>query len=110
MALETAVDLAAFFDSDAFAVAATYTPAGGGAPQSVDVIFDATAPKESAGDGELAVVKRRRLLVRRAQCDTAPAKGSTWLVAGVSYRARAVEAWREDPTNQVDDVTLELTA
>lgn len=110
MPVESAADLAAFFaDWDS----ATYVPAGGGAAETIACQFDAIAPLEQSAAGEAggqATVKRRRLLARRAAFAVAPAVGAGFTVGGVAHRARHVAGWRDDPTNQIVDITLELVA
>jgi len=110
MAVEDAADLATFFDTNEFAASATYTPPGGGAAQMIDVIFDQVAPKERGPDGELVVVKRRSLRVLKSVFTTAPVVNGTFVIAGVTYRVRAIEDDPDDPTGQIYDITLAVTS
>lgn len=85
MAVETAADLAAFFDTDEFAVAATYYPAGG-AGVAVSVIHDAPYNTfDVAAEAGIARVARR-VLLRAGELACDPAPGDVILLAGANRR------------------------
>ena len=96
MAVESAADLAAFFDTAEFAVTATWQTAGGSA--DLPVIFDA----EHLALASLAEVALStaspQLLCRAADLPAGAAAGDTVTVAGASYVARDI---RPDGTGVV---------
>lgn len=110
MAVEDADDLATFFDTDEFAASAIYTPPGGGAAHTIDVIFDQVAPQERGPDGEIVIVKRRSLRVLKSAFTTVPAVNGTFLVGGITYRVRAIEDDPDDPTGQIYNIILAVTS
>lgn len=107
MAVESAADLAALFSTDDFAVAATYTPPGGGTAQSVNVILDQGARLERGGE-EQKVIRRRELRALKSAFTTAPARGGTFVVGGTSFTVRAVEDDPDDPAGVIHLVKLAL--
>lgn len=82
MAVETAEDLATFFDTDDFAVAAVITP-NGGAAVTVSILLD--EPQEIHGLGIAGIAQaNRRVMVRKSEIDD-PTNG-TIAISGVTYR------------------------
>jgi hypothetical protein len=82
MPVEDAETLATFFDEDEFAIAATYTPSGGGAAVACSIIID--APQEVQGLGVAGIVQtNRRVMVRKSEVAN-PADG-TLTIDGTSY-------------------------
>ena len=70
MAVETAADRAAFFESDEFAVAADYRPAHGAPILGVTLVFDQPIePGEIPGLSSI-IGKARRALLRRDEVAT----------------------------------------
>lgn len=95
MAIETAADLAAMFDTDAFAVSASYTPAGGAA---VPVVALLDAPDETLEIGRVGVnAARRRVWVRVAELASA-ARNDAIVIAGEALK---VNAARRDETGRL---------
>ena len=109
MTVESAADLAAFFSSaDGHGESATYTPAGGGAAETVAVIYDRTAPAERGAGGAPIVVKRRVLRAPKTAFAVRPAAGATFAVAGDSLRVKAVADWAEDPLGRIFEIVCEV--
>lgn len=108
MPVETAADLAAFFDADEFAAAAVYTPPGGGAAQTVTGLFDLKAPFAPIGEGANAVIRERRFIVPKSAFAPAPAKNGTLVIDGVPYRVRAVADWEDDPGGTIYALPLHI--
>lgn len=104
MAVETAADLAAFFDTDEFAVAGTYYPQSGpSAP--VTVILDQGEETISLSTGG-TTGRRRIALVRASELPTnAPRDGDTLEVGGEVMLVKKGEA---DESGSV--VTLSLAS
>lgn len=86
MAIETAEDLAAFFDVGAWGVSATYAPASGGS-SSVTVILD--KPVERLEIGALGVSAARRTILVRASEVATPRRGDAVTVGGETLRVGA---------------------
>jgi hypothetical protein len=82
MAVETAADLAVFFNSDEFGLAATYTPPGGGAAIPCIVLRDAQ-DRQASGTLGRPIMRGTMISVRKAEI-AAPAKGGTFVVDGES--------------------------
>lgn len=108
MAAESAADLAAMFSPGDFGAAAVYTPAGGGASESVTVILDKTAPVERLAGDVPAVIRGRRLLAPKSAFATAPAKGAGFVIGGTSYTAGSVADWEDDPSGTIYAIALRL--
>lgn len=90
MAVETATELAVFFDADDFGVAATYTPSGG-SPATVNGIFDNEFFEVEAG-GEIAVaMEQPRFTCRTSDVSTA-AEGDSITINSIAYTVRVVQS------------------
>ena len=88
MAVETATELAIFFDSDYFGVTASYTPSGGSA-SNVNGIFDNEFFE--AGVGEVGVAfQQPRFLCRTSDVSSA-AEGDAITINSVAYTIRVVQ-------------------
>lgn len=74
-------DLTPFFDTDDFAVAATYTPSGGLA-KTVNVIFD------NAALDRLGIVATNPVALCRAEDVSAPTGADTLVVNGTTYKIK----------------------
>ena len=89
MAVETAIELAVFFDVDDFGVAATYNPSGG-SPVTVNGIFDDEFFEADAGGMVGVAIQQPRF-----QCSTASlpnaAEGDTIVINAVNYVIRVVQ-------------------
>ena len=89
MAVETATELAVFFEADDFAVAATYTP-DGGSPVTISGIFDNEFFEADAGGMVSVAIQQPRF-----QCSTSSVSGAeegdALVVNGVSYTIRVVQ-------------------
>ena len=100
MALESASDLANFFDTDAHGTAVTYTPAGGSGT-SINVIFNNEYQLVDEGDvgvsATLPVITCRTSDVPSIQMD------DTFLISSVTYKAKVI---RPDGTG-VTEIQLE---
>lgn len=93
MAVESAGDLAAMFDTADFAIAATYTPSGG-APAAVSILWD--NPTETLDLGALGVAAPRTRALIRASEATGTVKGGTLQVGATVYTIRAVRPLDSD--------------
>lgn len=89
MAVETATELAIFFDADDFGVAASYTPQGGSAV-TINGIFDNETLEVEAG-GEVAVTMRQPQFVCRTSDVSSVAEGDTINISSQNYTIRVVE-------------------
>ena len=90
MAVETATELAVFFDADEFGVAATYTPSGG-STATVNGIFDNEFFEVEAG-GEIAVaMEQPRFTCRTSDVSTA-AEGDSITINSIAYTVRVVQS------------------
>lgn len=81
-------NLATFFSTADFAVTATWTPSGGGAQQTAQVILD--TPDEELIDGR--VLSREYVITYRADQLTGLKGGETVTVSGTAYTVREVTA------------------
>ena len=88
MAVESAADLAVFFDADAFARAAVYI-AKSGVLSNVTVILD--EPVDEAALGARGVSRRRRSVQLRASEIAEPAAGDVVQLDGAEYQVRSAE-------------------
>lgn len=89
MAVETATELAIFFEADDFAVAATYTPVGG-ASSTVNGIFDNEFFEADAG-GFVAVATQQPRFVCKTSDVASAAEGDALIVNAVNYTIRIVQ-------------------
>ena len=87
MAVETADDRALLLAD--FGVAATFTPAGGGASTAVTVIFDNAYEAVDVGGGSTFAVTQPRVTARTSDVATAT-EGATLAIDGVTYTVRVV--------------------
>jgi hypothetical protein len=76
MSVESAADLAVFFNADEFAKAAVYTPPGGGAAVACDILIGEIDSGASLDDGR-PIVGQKTVTVAAAQV-AAPAIGGTF--------------------------------
>jgi hypothetical protein len=88
MAVETATELAIFFDADDFGVTASYTPSGGSA-SNVKGIFDNEFFE--AGVGEVGVAIQQPRFVCRTSDVSAAAEGDAITINSVAYTIRVVQ-------------------
>lgn len=88
MAVETATELAIFFDVDDFGTAATYTPVGGGAV-TVNGIFDNPQASRNATDLLDITIPAPQFVCRTSDVANA-AEGDSLVVNSVSYTVRVV--------------------
>ena len=79
MSVETAADLAGFFDSEEFAEGAVYTPPGGGEGVPCSVIVDRGQGRTNFDAGERTVSSAERSLRVRAS-EVTPRKGGTFAI------------------------------
>jgi hypothetical protein len=89
MAVETATELAVFFEADDFAVTASYTPQGGSSTNVLGIYDQEYLELDSGGSVAFAINQPR------FQCATASvssaAEGDTMVISGVSYRVTVVQ-------------------
>lgn len=87
MAVESADDLASFFDADEFGTPALYRAGGTGSPRQVVGLFDAAY----SAPGLAGLGAEAREIVFRCLASELPAaqQGDTLAVAGVVYRVRS---------------------
>lgn len=88
MAVETATELAIFFDVDDFGSAATYTPVGGQAV-TVNGIFDNPQASRNATDLLDITIPAPQFVCRTSDVANA-AEGDSLVVNSVSYIVRVV--------------------
>ena len=88
MAIESAADRAAFFDTDEFGSAATWTPAGGSAT-TVNGVFDSEYQEVAISQVGVAL-SQPRFVCRTADVSGA-AEGDTLSVGATSYTIRVVQ-------------------
>lgn len=89
MAVETATELAVFFEADDFAVTASYTPAGGSA-SNVNGIFDNEFFEADAGGSVTIAIQQPRFVCRTSDVSGA-ADGDAITISGTDYTIRVVE-------------------
>ncbi len=89
MAVESAADLAIFFDTDDWAVASTWTPSGGSAT-TVNGIFDREFYESDAGGTVPVVSEQPRFTCRKSDMSTVAA-GDTLNVNSTNYSIEVVE-------------------
>ncbi len=90
MAVETASELAVFFETDDFGVAATYTKQGG-SPATVNGIFDNEFFEVETG-GEVAVaMEQPRFACRTSDVSTA-SEGDSITINSIAYTVRVVQS------------------
>lgn len=88
MAVETATELAIFFDVDDFGTAATYTP-DGGAASTVNGIFDDPQASRNATDLLDITIPAPQFVCRTSDVSSV-AEGDALVVNSVSYTIRVV--------------------
>ena len=100
MALESATDLANFFDTDAHGVAVTYTPAGGSS-KTVNVIFE--NQYILVDEGEVGVNATIPVVTCKSSDVSGIAVDDTFLIDSVTYKVKVI---RPDGTG-VSEIQLE---
>ncbi len=90
MAVETATELAIFFDADDFGVAASYTPQGGSAV-TINGIFDNEFFEVAAG-GEVAVAMEQPQFACRTSDVSSAAEGDSITINTINYTIRVVQS------------------
>tara|TARA_R110002153_G_scaffold162798_2_gene315339 strand:- start:550 stop:861 length:312 start_codon:yes stop_codon:yes gene_type:complete len=89
MAVETATELAIFFEANDFAVTASYTPQGGSSTNILGIYDQEYLELDSGGSVAFAINQPR------FQCDTASvpsaAEGDTLVVSGINYKIVVVQ-------------------
>ncbi|MCG8694921.1 MAG: hypothetical protein MI806_27255 [Minwuiales bacterium] len=103
MPVEDAADRAAFFDEDAFAEPATYTPAGGAATP-ISVMFDRAKVVNDLGPLGVSATQKRIRFLRDQIVD--PKQDDTVLIGGTTYRVGPVTS---DITGEFWLATLKAT-
>lgn len=88
MSIESAADRATFVDTDDFAVAATYTPAGGAAA-TVNGNFDSAYADVELGGAGAVEGEQLRFVCRTADVSSAR-HGDTLAISGTTYIVRGV--------------------
>lgn len=89
MAVESADDLAIFFDADDFGVNASYTPSGGSA-SDVKGIFRNVFFEAEAG-GNVGVAMQDPIFICRTADVSSAAEGDAITISGTAYTIRVVE-------------------
>jgi len=89
MAVETATELAIYFDADDFGVAASYTPQGGSAT-TINGIFDNEVFEVEAG-GEVAVAMEQPRFACRTSDVSSAAEGDAININSQNYTIRVVQ-------------------
>ena len=91
MPIESAADRATFFDGDEFALAASYTLAAGGAPSTVNGIFDNEFLAVDQASGVALSSQDPRLQCAVADLPGGYGSGDTLVIEAVTYKARDFE-------------------
>ena len=100
MALESASDLANFFDTDAHGTAVTYTPAGGSG-KTINVIFN--NEYLLIEEGETGVSSTLPVVTCRSSDVSGISIDDTFLISSTTYKAKVI---RPDGTG-VTEIQLE---
>ena len=88
MSVETDIERAVFFDTDDFAVSATYTPAGGSA-STISGIFDDAFEAVETG-GFIPVASSSPIFQCKTSAVSSAAEGDALIVNSTSYLIRVV--------------------
>lgn len=107
MAAESASDRSAFFNTDDWAESATYTPPAGSA-DTVNVIYDRTAPLSGGEHGELVTVNKRQLRALKTEFAVAPVVNGRFVIGSETLRVRAVMDDPDDPSGKIYLILLEI--
>ena len=89
MAVETATELAIFFETDDFAVDATYTPVGG-ASSTVKGIFDSEYLEMESGGSVAFAINQTRFVCATSDVSTA-AEGDAIVISATDYKIVVVQ-------------------
>jgi len=89
MAVETATELAIFFDADDFGVTASYTPVGGSA-SNVKGIFDTEFYEAEAGGSVGLAIEQPRFICRTSDVSNA-AEDDAIVINSTNYTIRVVQ-------------------
>ena len=91
MAVETADELAVFFDVDDFGVAASYTKVGGNA-ETINGIFDNEYLAQDAGAGVVFAITQPRFLCRTSDLPSGAGEGDAITISAVDYTVKVIES------------------
>jgi hypothetical protein len=97
MAVESASDRATFFNVNEFALAASYTPPGGGAAVACAILFDQADQEIGFGDGR-PVTSGKTVTVAADQV-AAPARGGIFTITATGEALKVLD----DPTTADPD-------
>jgi hypothetical protein len=89
MAVETATELAIFFETDDFAVDATFTPVGGAA-STVKGIFDKEYLEMESGGSVAFAINQPRFVCATSDVSTA-AEGDAIVISATDYKIVVVQ-------------------
>ena len=89
MAVETATELAIFFETDDFAVDATYTPVGG-TSSTVKGIFDSEYLEMESGGSVAFAINQPRFVCATSDVSTA-AEGDAIVISATDYKVVVVQ-------------------
>ena len=95
MVVESPQDLVGFFDQDEFAVAATYTPPGGGAEVAISVVVNESRETLQLGGRHNTVSNKRTLTVIRSTLPD-PQRGGRIVVPSLGETLRVEKATSAD--------------
>jgi len=87
MTLETASDLASFFDTDTHGTAITYTPSGGSGT-SINVIFN--NEYQLVDEGDVGVSATLPVITCRTSDVSSVAIDDTFLIGSTTYKAQII--------------------
>ena len=99
MAVETATELAIFFETDDFAVDATFTPVGGTA-STVKGIFDKEYLEMESGGSVAFAINQPRFVCATSDVSTA-AEGDAIVISETDYKIVVVQEDGTGPTTLV---------
>jgi len=100
VALEDADDLAVFFDTEEFAIAASYTASGGSAVSVTVVLND---PQVIASVGRHGLLQRDDYIQVRKSEVADPKAGDQWVIDGLTYKHGHREL---DPSGKIWTINL----
>jgi Phage Head-Tail Attachment. len=90
MAIETDTELDVFFNVNDFAVAASYTLAGG-ETTTINGIFDNEYLGEESGAGVVFAVSQPRFMVKTSDLPSGADEGDGLVVSGTDYLVKVIE-------------------
>ena len=91
MPVETSADIAMMLSADDWGTAVSYTPVSGGAPRTINGIFDAAAKALEVGLEVQIASTGPQLTVATADLSEGGRQGDVFIIGDVTYRATDVQ-------------------